>query len=76
MPADGTSAIADAVLAFVSQIDGLHTTLPLAMMVIQGQPAPRTRPTNLLWMNIARKRKRMGANLSWSHLITNTALPR
>jgi hypothetical protein len=36
MPADGTSAIADAVLAFVSQIDGLHTTLPLAMMVIQG----------------------------------------
>jgi hypothetical protein len=43
MPADGTSAIADPVLTFVSQIDGLHTSLPLAMMVIQG--AARTAQT-------------------------------
>ena len=35
MASDGTGAIADAVLNFVSQIDGLHTTLPLTMTVIQ-----------------------------------------
>jgi hypothetical protein len=44
MASDGTDAIADAVLTFVSQIDGLHATLPLAMTVIQA--AARTANTS------------------------------
>jgi hypothetical protein len=35
MASDGPGGISDAVLNFVSQIDGLHATLPLAMTVIQ-----------------------------------------